>query len=570
MIRPVPSLLLACFLLVSTSGAELRAQDRGATPSDGLAAGMVAAANPHAAEAGMAMLRRGGSAMDAAVAIQATLGLVEPQSSGLGGGAFLLYWDAASRTLHTYDGRETAPAAATPDQFLRDDGTAMEFYEAVVGGLAVGVPGVPRLLELAHGQHGSLDWEGLFQPAIALARDGFEISPRLAMLIAQDPYLDRFEAARRYFYRPDGAPKQAGERLVNPPYAGTLEALAEGGAEVFYSGPIAAAIVEAVRGAPDNPGRLAPADLAGYEAKARPPLCSGYRGYQVCGMRPPTSGGIAVLQMLGVLENFELDSEAPGSLDAVHLLAEAGRLAFADRNAYVADSDFVEVPISRLLDETYLRKRAALVQRSRSLGIAAPGEIRQKAVGVRQFEPPSTSHFVVVDAAGSVASMTSSIENAFGSRLMAEGFLLNNQLTDFAFTPEVEGIAVANRVEPGKRPRSSMAPTIVFDPDGEFFAATGSPGGSRIIGFVAQSVVALVDWRLSAQQAVDLPHVVNRNGATDIEAATSLQDLAQELEARGHEVRLVPLTSGLHAIRRHGAGYDGGADPRREGVVLAE
>ncbi|MEX2630836.1 MAG: gamma-glutamyltransferase [Tistlia sp.] len=550
-----------------TQAAPIPAAPTQATPFE---AGLVAAANPHAAEAGMAMLRLGGSAMDAAVAIQATLGLVEPQSSGIGGGAFLLYWDAASRTLHAYDGRETAPAAATPGQFLREDGSAMEFYEAVVGGLAVGVPGVPRLLELAHGRHGSLDWAGLFQPAIALARDGFAISPRLAMMLAEDPYLDRFQATRDYFHRPEGGPRQAGERLVNAAYADSLEALAAGGAEAFYEGPLAERIVEAVTSAPGNPGRMTLADLAGYEAIARPPLCAGYRGFRVCGMPPPTSGGIAVLQMLGILENFQLEEETPNSLDSLHLLAEAGRLAFADRNVYVGDSDFVEVPIERLLDETYLRKRAALVQRSRSLGIAVPGEIKQKAALAPQFEPPSTSHFVVLDAAGNVASMTSSVENAFGSRLMVGGFILNNQLTDFAFTPEIEGVAVANAVAPGKRPRSSMAPTILFDAEGAFFAATGSPGGSRIIGYVAQSVIALVDWKLSAQQAVALPHVVNRNGTTDLEATTPLEAFSEELTARGHEVRIRPLTSGLHAIRRDGEDYDGGADPRREGVVLAE
>ncbi len=535
-----------------------------------LDAGLVAAANPLAAEAGMAMLRRGGSAIDAAVAIQTTLGLVEPQSSGLGGGAFLLYWDADGQSLHAYDGRETAPAAATPDQFLGADGEPMGFFDAVVGGLAVGVPGVPRLLELAHERHGVLPWAALFQPAIALARDGFAVSPRLALLIEQDPYLDRFAAPRTYFYRPDGAPREVGDRLANPAYAATLEALAEGGADAFYQGPIAEEIVETVRQAPGNPGRLTLADLAGYEARERTPLCLGYRRFEVCGMPPPTSGGIAVLQMLGILENFQLEEEAPGSLAAAHLLAEAGRLAFADRNAYVADSDFVEVPLDRLLDATYLRKRAALVQRDRSLGIAEPGEIRQKAVAAPQYEPPSTSHFVVADAEGNVVSMTSSVENAFGSRLMAGGFILNNQLTDFSFRPQIEGTPVANQVQPGKRPRSSMSPTVVFDGQGRLLAATGSPGGSRIIGYTAQSLIALLDWRLSPQQAVSLPHVVNRNGVTDLEAGTAAAELAAELEALGHEVRVRPMTSGLHALRRSGEGWVGGADPRREGVVLAE
>jgi len=531
---------------------------------------MVAAANPLAVDAGLEMLRAGGSAADAAIATQLVLGLVEPQSSGIGGGAFLLYYDAGTANLEAYDGRETAPALATPDMFLRADGTPQDFFEAVVGGLSVGVPGVPRLLEEVHRRHGRLPWARLFEPAIRLADAGFAISPRLAALIAEDDYLATFPETAAYFFHPKGTPKAAGEILKNPAYAATLRGLAAVGADAFYEGPIAADIVATVRGAERNPGRLSRHDLSDYQAKLRVPLCLPYRAFQICGMPPPTSGGIAVLQILGILENFALPEEAPLSEDAVHLITEASRLAFADRNAYVADADFVEVPVARLLDPTYLRKRAALVGRDRSLGVAAPGEIKQKAATVLQFEPPSTSHFSIVDGFGNAVSMTSSVENTFGSRMMVRGFLLNNQLTDFSFEPMAKDQPVANRVEAGKRPRSSMSPTLVFDAAGGLVAAVGSPGGSRIPGYTVKALIAMLDWNLDPQAAVALPNFVNRNGATDLEAGTPLRALAPALEQRGQEVKIRELVSGLHAVRVMPEGLLGGADPRREGVALGD
>lgn len=528
---------------------------------------MVAAANPLAVEAGVGMLRAGGSALDAAIAAQLVLGLVEPQSSGIGGGAFLLHYSAEDGRLQAFDGRETAPQAADSELFLDDKGEAMGFWDAVVGGRSVGTPGLFRMLELAHEQHGELAWPQLFMPAISLAEEGFEISPRLAGLIAADSFLDRYPETRSYFLMPDGTPKQEGTLLRNPAYADTLRQVAEDGAKVFYEGPIAADIVAAVQGAEDNPGLLSLEDMAAYEAKEREVLCGSYRDHQVCGMPPPTSGGVALLQILGILENFDLPSLEPGSAEAIHLLAEASRLAFADRGAYLADSDFVEVPLARLTDPTYLRQRAALIREDRTMTEVAPGELPQRGGLAPEVDTPSTSHLVVVDAAGNAVSMTTSVESVFGSRLMVRGFLLNNQLTDFAFVPEVEGLPVANRVEPGKRPRSSMSPTLVFDSEGHFEIAVGSPGGARIIGYTLNALLAMLDWEFDPEAAVRLPHAANLGGPTLLEENTRLAELRPALQALGHEVEVREMTSGLHAIRMGPQGLQGGADPRREGTV---
>lgn len=531
---------------------------------------MIAAANPLAAESGRAILRAGGSAVDAAIAAQLVLNLVEPQSSGIGGGGFLLHFDAASGAVAAYDGRETAPAKATAALFLREDGEPMGFWEAVVGGRSVGVPGLLRMLERAHRRHGRLPWARLFAPAIELAETGFPVSPRLHGLIADDKHLKTFAASAAYFHDEQGAPRAVGYRLKNPALAATLRRIADGGAEAFYTGPIAEAIVAAVRDATTNPGHMTLADLAGYRAKRRDPVCAPYRAWRVCAMPPPTSGGVAVLQILGILAEFDLGAPAPNSLEAVHLIAEASRLAFADRNRFLADPDFVEVPIARLLAPDYLRRRARAISPSASLGKAAPGLPAQNGAMPAQHEPPSTTHLVVVDGAGNAVSMTSSIESAFGSRLMAAGFLLNNQLTDFSFRPVVEGREVANRVAPGKRPRSSMAPSLVLGADRRLVLAVGSPGGSRIIGYVVKALIGVLDWQLNIQQAIDLPNAVNRNGATDLEAGTALVELAPRLERLGHEVRIRDLTSGLHGIAVDGDGLAGGADPRREGIALGD
>lgn len=532
---------------------------------------MVAAANSHAVEAGVGILSAGGNAVDAAVAVQAVLGLVEPQSSGIGGGAFMLYFDAAENSIVSYDGRETAPAAAGAGLFLTPKGDRMKFWDAVVGGRSVGVPGVLRMLELAHGRHGRLPWAKLFEPAIRLADVGFAVSPRLNRMIAGDKHLKRYPSTASYFHMANGEPLPVGHILKNPEYAASLRAIAAGGADAFYKGQIARDIVAAVRGAADNPGLLGEADLANYEAKVRSPVCVVYRAHDVCGMGPPSSGGLTAGMILGMLDGFDIGKLAPGSAEAEHLFIEAARLAYADRELYMADSDFVSVPVEGLLDAGYLKQRSALIDSTKSMGKASAGEPLEKKTERlapdSALEIPSTTHFSIVDKEGNAVSMTSSIESAFGSRLMVRGFLLNNQLTDFSFLPEQDGKPAANRVEPGKRPRSSMAPTIVLRPDGSLRLLTGSPGGSRIINYSARSVMAVLDWNMDPQAAVSRPHVVSRNGTVDLEAGTAAEDLAGDLRMLGHDVKIEDLTSGLHVILIENGWLIGGADPRREGIA---
>ena len=513
---------------------------------------MVAAAHPLAVDAGYSVLSRGGSALDAAIAVQMVLGLVEPESSGIGGGAFLLYWSEKEKALRSYDGRETAPAAARPDRFLDSEGKPVAFMEAVVGGRSVGVPGVLRMLELAHRRHGKLAWSELFQPAIAAAETGFPLSPRLHAQLEREPFLRADPSARRIFYEGAKA-KPAGALVVNLEYAGTLWHIGTRGADAFYRGGIAKDIVRAVR-SHARPGDLTEEDLAGYRALEREPLCGPYRQWRVCSMGPPSSGGVAVLQILGLLERTTFARAPPHSAAAVHLFSEAGRLAYADRAKYLGDPDFVSVPTGRLLDSRYLDRRAKLIG-ERSMRMALPGDT----------EAPGTSHISIVDAEGNVASMTTTIEATFGSRIMVRGFLLNNQLTDFDFVP-----GSANEIAPGKRPRSSMAPTIVFAPDGTVRLAVGSPGGPNIINYVAKSLVAMLDWGLDAQAALAVPNFGSRNGPTLIESGSSYEALKAGLEARGHSVEGNPLTSGVHAVERVPGGWRGGADPRREGRTRGE
>ena len=533
---------------------------------------MIAAAHPAAAEAGARILEAGGDAIDAVIAAQMVLGLVEPQSSGIGGGGFLLYYDAERGHVTGYDGRETAPAAVDERLFLAADGLPRSWPEVAVGGLPVGVPGVVRMLEHVHRAHGRMPWARLFEPAAALAEHGFPISPRLAQMIERNPDLARFPAARAYFFRPDGSPRRAGDVLSNPAYAETMRAIAREGADALHEGRIAAEIVAAVQTDAVNPGSLALADLADYRAHERPPVCRAYRRHRVCSMGPPSSGGVTMLQILGLLERFDLASLDPGSAKAVHLVSEASRLAFADRNRYLADADFVAVPVGGLLDPEYLRRRALLIDPGRAMGEALPGEPQGSEdldrADAASPEHASTSHLSVIDSRGNAVSFTTSVERAFGSRLMAAGFILNSQLTDFSFAPTDAHGPVANRVQPGKRPRSSMTPTLIFDETGQLVAALGSPGGSRIIGFVVQSVIALLDWGLDAQAALSLPRHVNRNGATELEENIALETLAPALQAMGHKVSIGQLVSGLHAVRRVDGRLEGGADPRREGVAL--
>ena len=532
---------------------------------------MISAANPHAARAGQDILSQGGSAIDAAIAAQMVLGLVEPQSSGIGGGGFLLHFNATSGAIESFDGRETAPASADGALFRKADGELMSWPEAAAGGLSVGVPGVLRMLELVHRIHGRLPWARLFEPAIRLAEQGFIVSPRLAQSIAGNPELADFPAARAYFFI-DGAPLEAGTRVLNLAYARTLRTVAAGGADTFYHGDIAADIAAAVAGAVRNPGAMTVADIEAYEARQRPPVCAAYRVYAVCGMGPPSSGGLTSLQILGLIEGFDIAGAGANSLTAIHLIAEASRLAFADRALFLADSDFVEVPVAGLLDTGYLAERAALIRLDKSMGKAGagapPGSKRRAYAAIEPEHGKSTSHLAVVDARGNAISFTSSVERGFGSRLMVRGFLLNNQLTDFSFEAEQGGAPVANRVEGGKRPRSSMAPSLVFGPDGRLLLSIGSPGGSRIIGYVTLALIASLDWQMDPQAAVSLAHHVNRNGATDLEEDSELAALAAALEALGHDVKIRALTSGLHAVRVTAAGLEGGADPRREGVAL--
>lgn len=534
---------------------------------------MVAAANPLAAAAGRDILRAGGSAVDAAIAVQLVLNLVEPQSSGLGGGAFLVHWDEAARRVITLDGRETAPAAAKPDRFIGQDGKPMRFVDAVVGGRSVGVPGTPRLLEEAHRRWGKLPWPQVLAPAIRLAEDGFAISPRLNGLLSGERNLAKDARAAAYFYEADGRAKAVGTILRNPAFAATLRALAERGAGAFYEGEIARDIVATVTGHATNPGDMTAADLAGYRVEEREPVCGAYRVWRLCGMGPPSSGAVAVQQMLGMLETRDLPRMGPGA-DAAHWFSEAGRLAFADRNLYLADPAFVGIPLTGLIDRDYIRSRAGLISPERSMGRANAGEPPNKRAGLlapSEGIENGTSHISVVDAQGNAVSMTTTIEDGFGARLMtAGGFLLNNELTDFSFVPEEHGKPVANRVEPGKRPRSSMAPTLVFDAFGRLYAVVGSPGGSQIIGYVAKTLVALLDWKMDPQAAVDLGNFGSRNGPTELEKGTEAEGWKAALEAKGHEVRLLEMTSGIQAIVKTPEGFVGGADGRREGVAIGD
>jgi gamma-glutamyltranspeptidase/glutathione hydrolase len=537
---------------------------------------MVAAAHPLAVDAGYGILVRGGSAVDAAIAVQLVLGLVEPQSSGLGGGAFMLVHDARHNRLVAYDGRETAQAAAKPDRFLERDGKPLAYHDAVVGGRSVGVPGVVALLAEAHKRHGRLPWATLFVRAIELAENGFPVSPRLHALVADESYLVE-PRARAYFYDFMGNAYAVGRAMRNPAYAATLRKIAAGGAKAFYEGEIARDIVATVNTAENNPGDMTLADLAGYRVKIRQPICAGYRRYRVCGMPLPSSGGLTVLQMLGILETYDVANMGPMSLSSVHFISEAGRLAYADRDVYMADPDFYTAP-SGLLDHDYLAARAQLIRVDASMGRAKPGEPPQgpaaKKVALGEgdaLEFPSTSHLSVIDAEGNAVAMTTTIEDGFGSRLLTEGgFLLNNELTDFSFVPTEAGKPVANRVEPGKRPRSSMAPTIVYDASGRVYLVTGSPGGPWIINYVVKILVGVLDWRLDPQAAIGLPNFGSRNGPTELEAGTPVAALAPKLEALGHETRVIALTSGAQAIVRTKHGWIGGADPRREGTARGD
>lgn len=534
----------------------------------------IVAANPYASEAGYEILKRGGSAVDAAIAAQLVLALVEPQSSGIGGGGFLLHHDATARRTVAYDGRETAPAGATPRLFLDPTGKPISFGAAIGSGKSVGVPGLVAMLELAHRRHGVLAWRDLFAPAIRLAEEGFPISPRLAQLVARDPLLPASPSARAYLFAADGTPKPAGTLLRNPEFAATLRAIAADGPRALYAGPIAADIARAVQTDARGAGTLAEADLAAYRPIAREALCREVQAWRVCGMPPPSSGAIATIQMMALLAHTGLMSVAPDSAMAVHLFSQAGRLAFADRDRWVADPAFVPVPVTGLLDASYLEQRALLIRPARPLVPAPAGEPPGAPRDVRaegdRRDLPATTHVSVIDARGNAVSLTSSIESAFGNRTMVRGFFLNNELTDFSFVPEVEGRPVANRVEPGKRPRSSMSPTIVFDRAGRVSLVIGSPGGNWIINYVARSLVATLARGESVKAAIDAPNYGSRNGPVELESATPIAALAPSLELLGDPVRVMPMTSGLAGIQRVPGGWLAAADPRREGAARGD
>lgn len=535
---------------------------------------MVAAANPHAAEAGRAILRAGGSAIDAAIATALVLNLVEPQSSGIGGGAFIVHFDARSRTLQTYDGRETAPAAARPDRFF-PDGQPMNFMTAVRSGRSVGVPGLVRLLEHVHSRHGRLAWRDVIAPAIRLARDGFLVSPRLHLLLSWFGAEHFSPAARAYFFTSNGSAWPVGHRLANPDYAATLEAIAEHGANAFYTGPIAEQIVAAVNTSPGAPGDMTLGDLARYRIVQRPAICVPYRGRQVCGMGPPASGALTVGATLKLLEPMDA-VRRPGAATsgvAMHLVTEAERLAYADRDRYVADPDFTAVPAG-LLDADYLATRRAAIAAERAMARpeagTPPGGRPPRGVDAT-IERGGTTHLSIIDGEGNAVAMTATIEGAFGSGLWAAGFLLNNELTDFSFRPvDRNGQTVANRVEGGKRPRSSMAPTIVLDAAGEVEVVLGSPGGNRIILYVVKALLALLDWGLDASEAVALKNFGSRGGAFEIEYSGSAIWHALQMKARGHQIAPDLMTSGLHIVARRRGHLEGSADPRREGVALGD
>jgi gamma-glutamyltranspeptidase/glutathione hydrolase len=534
---------------------------------------MIVAANPLAAEAGREILRRGGSAVDAAIAAAMVLNLVEPQSSGLGGGGFMLAFDARHKDVQAFEGRETAPASAKPGRFLGPDGKPLEFEDAQAGGLSVGVPGILAMYELAHQRFGNLPWSDLFQPAIRLAEAGFPMSPRLVALLAEDEYLPQSPTAAAYFYRPDGKPKPVGTVLRNPEFARTLRAIAAQGAAGFYRGPIATDIASAVSEAWRHPVEMTASDLASYRAHAPAALCRPYRQWQVCSVPPPSSGGVTLLQILTLLEPYDLGVPGADHPESLNLIAQAEKLAYADRARYLGDPDFVPVPVAGLLDRRYLAERGRQIQTSCSMGEALPGNppaAQAFALPQAQVEPAGTTQISVVDDDGNAVSLTATIESAFGAKIMVRGFLLNNELTDFAFTPEVDGRPVANRVEPGKRPRSSIAPAMVLDRQGHLVLVTGSPGGASIIGYVAKGLIAMLDGGLDPAAAASLPNFVNRNGATELEAGTRLSAAAPALVRLGHAVGFTDMTSGLNSIRITPEGLVGAGDPRRESAALGD
>ncbi|MBX3560762.1 MAG: gamma-glutamyltransferase [Sphingomonas sp.] len=566
------SRLLCLLAVLALPGCATAAPEVRAEPAQAQTQIYVIAANPLAAEAGMNVLRQGGSAVDAAIAVQAMLSLVEPQSSGLGGGGFMTHYDAASGRVNVYDGRETAPAGATPDMFVGGDGNALPFREAVVSGRATGVPGVVRMLDFAHRAHGRLPWSSLFGEAERAARDGFAISPRLGRFIHGNAPQNAMPDVRAYFSGPDGVLLRTGDTLRNPAYAEFLSRLAVQGSDALYRGPTAERIVARTR-AGALPGTMTLADLEAYQPAQREPLCGAYRAYRIC-VPPPPSSGVAVLQLLAMLEHTDIAAHGPADPQGWFLFAEASRLIYADRDLYVGDPAFISVPIAGLLDPAYVAERAALIGPRAAAQPPLPGTPPGAPVAARDAtrEPAGTTHFIVGDAQGNVVSMTATVESLFGSGRMVDGFFLNNQMTDFSFLPrDAQGRPAANAVAPGKRPRSSMLPAILLDAEGRFAGALGSPGGNAILAYVGKAMIGVVDWGLPVQEAIALPNLIARGGNFNGEADRFPPGVVEALAARGIAVRPGQgEDSGLHGVILRDGRIDGGADPRREGVVLIE
>lgn len=536
---------------------------------------MIAAANPHAAEAGLEMMRAGGTAVDAAIATQMVLGLVEPESSGIGGGAFMLVYDPKTGKTTSFDGREMAPQSATPTMFLDANGQPRAHFDPIPGGLSVGVPGVVKMLWLAHQKYGKLPWAKLFEPAIKLSEEGFPVGPKMVRQIkAMASRAGDMPDIRSHFFHADGTPLKEGEIYRNPEYAATLRKIAKDGPDGFYKGDVAQAIVDAVHNAPKNQGGMTLADLANYQPKERDPVCGPYRQYRLCSMGPPSSGGIAMLQLLGMLQRFPSDELTPGTVSGAHLFAEASRLAYADRAQYLGDPAFVDVPVKGLLDQGYIASRAALIDPAKDMGTAVAGTPPEKHAELAPQVSPvlhGTSHMTIVDDSGRVVAMTTSVEFIFGAEIFAKGFLLNNTLTDFSFQPVRDGKPVANAPAPGKLPLSAMSPTIVFGPDGKFLVSVGSPGGPAIIDYVSQTLVGLLDAHMSPKDAIAIPKEINMNGNTLLEKGPDSDKIAAALTAMGHTVQVPQVEgSGLHGIMRVKDGYIGAADPRRDGIALGD
>lgn len=534
---------------------------------------MIVTANPIATEAGYDVLESGGTAADAVFAAQLVLGLVEPQSSGLGGGGFALYWDAAEEQLYTYDGRETAPASIQEDVFLNADGEPMDFYEASIGGRAVGIPGIPKLLDTLYTKHGGkVSRDIIFEPAMQLAEYGFFASPRLAALIeANKPHFRYFQSTKDYF-TPNGAPIELGSNIKNDEYLSVLKSFKEGGDSIFYTGEIGKNIQEAVNGAWYNPGNISDDDLAQYKVIERPAVCGIYRVYKVCSMGEPSSGGLTLIQALQLLDRFDLETHSPNSPQAWHLIAEASRLAFADRVKYMADPDFMQTPGTSLLNPAYVAVRSSMIDPGKAMENVEAGiplNWDNQALGVdKSVEKPGTTHIVAVDKYGNTVSMTSTIETAFGSKLMVDGFLLNNQLTDFSFLPsDKNGNPIANKVEGGKRPRSSMSPVIVFDINDRPILLIGSAGGSRIIGYTLQRIISILDWGIAVDNALSMPHILTIGNSIEIEEGFEDFINTSIFEKYGHKVKVKELNSGLTAAYFLDDHWVGAADPRREGMA---